>query len=290
VDVYWLEQTEADLANAGTGVLPGDSVGHDGCVTEWRSEREVAQLSAMRFAKRRADWQLGRWTAKNAVAAYLQLPADFCNFAQIEMRSGPSGAPETFLRNKWAPITISLSHRAGRAVCAVAPSLAALGCDLEVVESHSDAFIADYFATEEQLLVARAASADRPWLVTLLWSAKESALKALHAGLRLDTRGVIVTVVDALPGTNHEREAGVPEEYANNANFAARQPGAVNGWHPLRVRQLGGQTFLGWWQHTGNLVRTVVAAPPPAPPLELSILPSSTPGSSAAGSGQSPAA
>ena len=206
--VYWLEQTEPDV--------PG--------VKEWLSAKERVQLNALRFAKRRADWQLGRWTAKHAVAACLQLPADLHNLAKIEVRPGPSGAPETFLGNKWAPVTISLSHRAGRAVCAVAPDRSALGCDLEVIEPHSDAFIADYFATEEQALVARAAPADRPWLVTLLWSAKESALKALRAGLRLDTRGVIVTPVDALRSQNEDEEVGAQEEYAKNLGF--RRPAA----------------------------------------------------------------
>ena len=147
----------------------------------------------------------------------------------------------------------------------------ALGCDLEVIEPHSDAFIADYFATEEQALVARAAPADRPWLVTLLWSAKESALKALRAGLRLDTRRVIVTLVDVLRSQNAEGEVCVPEESVKNPGFAARQPDAVNGWRPLRVRHIHDQTFLGWWQHTGNLLRTIVAAPPPARPLLLNV-------------------
>ena len=92
--------------------MPGDN--------EWLSARERVQLNAMRFAKRRAEWQLGRWTAKLAVAACLQLPADFQSLASIEVRPGPSGAPETFLGNQWAPVTISLSHRDGKAICAVA--------------------------------------------------------------------------------------------------------------------------------------------------------------------------
>ena len=237
MNVYWLEQAEADLPKAGMGLPPVDGYAQDGPATrpesEWLGAKELVQLDAMRFAKRRADWQLGRWTAKHAVAACLQLPADLPSLARIEVRPSPSGAPEMFLGNKWAPVTISLSHRAGRAVCAVATYRSALGCDLEVIEPHSDAFIADYFATEEQALVARAAPADRPWLVTLLWSAKESALKALRAGLRLDTRRVIVTLVDVLGTQNEEGEVCVPGESISNSGFATRQPDAVNGWLPL---------------------------------------------------------
>ena len=74
---------------------------------------------------------------------------------------------------------------------------AELGCDLEIVEPRSDAFIADYFTAEEQALIERTSAADRSLLLALLWSAKESALKALRAGLRLDTRSVIVRPVAA---------------------------------------------------------------------------------------------
>jgi 4'-phosphopantetheinyl transferase len=54
MDVYWLDQTQAD-------VPAGD---------EWLCAREAACLARLRFAKRRADWRLGRWTAKRALAAY----------------------------------------------------------------------------------------------------------------------------------------------------------------------------------------------------------------------------
>src|SRR5271157_5582736 len=182
MDVYWLEQAEADV--------PAEN--------DWLSASEAARLNAMRFAKRRADWRLGRWAAKRAVAAYLDVPGHRQALANIEVHAAPSGAPEVFILNTAAPATISLSHRDGTALCAVAPSGAALGCDLEIIEPRSDAFVADYFTAEEQALVARVSLEDRPRLLALLWSAKESALKALHEGLRLDTRSVVVTVVDAL--------------------------------------------------------------------------------------------
>ncbi len=253
--VYWLEQTAPDV--------PDDN--------EWLTARELVQLNSMRFAKRRAEWQLGRWTAKLAVAACLQLPADLHSLASIEIRPAPSGAPETFLGNQWAPVTISLSHREGKAICAVAPDRGTLGCDLEVIEPHSDAFVADYFTPEEQALVAQGAPADRPWLVTLLWSAKESALKALRDGLRLDTRCVIVTLGDALRTQNEEEEVCVSGEFIKDSAFAARQADSASDWRPLQVRHFHDQTFFGWWQQTGNLLRTVVAAPPPARPCLLNV-------------------
>jgi 4'-phosphopantetheinyl transferase len=224
-DVYWLEQTEADLP-AGT---------------DWLSASEAARINGMRFAKRRAEWLLGRWTAKQAVAAYWKVRAKPRRLASIEIRSAASGAPEVFLAGKAAGVAISLSHRAGRAVCAVAPPDAVLGCDLEVIEPRSDAFVSDYFTDDEQALVAGAAQADQPRVVTLLWSAKESALKALGMGLRLDTRCVQVSLAD---GQDPEL------------------------WCPLQVRY-DGQIFRGWWQSTASILRTLVAAPPPGMPVPV---------------------
>ena len=182
MDVYWLEQTEADV--------PAEN--------QWLSAREMCSLHCMRFAKRRNDWRLGRWTAKRALAACLNLPSDPSALANIEIRAAPSGAPEVYLLNQKSSVTISLSHRSGTALCAVALSGTSIGCDLEMIEARSKAFTADYFTVNEQSLVEQTPAEEQPLLVTLLWSAKESALKALHMGLRLDTTCLDVKFVDEL--------------------------------------------------------------------------------------------
>jgi 4'-phosphopantetheinyl transferase len=261
MDVYWLEQTEADVPQR----------------SDWLSASEAARLNDMRFAKRRADWRLGRWTAKRAVAVCLNVPAHPQGLAEMEIRPAPSGAPEVFFANKSAPVTISLSHRAGTAVCAVALSGAALGCDLELIEPRSDGFVADYFTTEEQALVARAFAADRPRLCALLWSGKESALKALRAGLRLDTRCVSV---EAFGIQHRQSEIGSPDNAfehqgkdgdgcLGDSGLAVPLANGLYNWRPLCVRSSDGQSFRGWWHHTDKLLRTMVAAPPPALPILL---------------------
>ena len=116
MDLYWLEQTEADV--------PQDN--------DWLGEGEAAVLEGMRFAKRRADWRLGRWTAKRALASFWKSSACMRALAAIEIRPAPTGAPEVYLSNSPAAVSISLSHRAGRAICAVSPSVEALGCDVEL--------------------------------------------------------------------------------------------------------------------------------------------------------------
>ena len=246
MEVYWLEQSEAD-------VPAGD---------DWLSASELTQLSTFRFAKRRSDWQLGRWTAKSALALYLNAPADPRIFASLEIRPALSGAPTVFFQNRPAAAAISLSHRAGIAACAVTRSDGVLGCDLELIEPHSGAFLTDYFTTEEQSFVLRTCSDDRPRLLTLLWSAKESALKALHAGLRLDTRTVTVGPFDALRG---EREDAKEREGTRTA--LVRSLDGHFGWSPLQVCSAEGQVFNGWWQRSGDLIRTMVALPPPEPPI-----------------------
>lgn len=233
METYWLEQSEADLP------------AHD----DWLNLDETVLLSRLRFPKRRADWRLGRWTAKHAAAAYLDLPTDSHVLREIEVRPAASGAPEVFVGNAPAVVTISVSHRAGIAVCAIASSGAALGCDLELIEARDASFVADYFTSEEQELISQQPEQDQPQLVTLLWSAKESALKALRQGLRADTRSVAVTL-DTL--TNHN-------------------PGAdgFGRWHPLLVQHAEAEILHGWWQSSGQLVRTLVGVPAPMAPLLL---------------------
>jgi 4'-phosphopantetheinyl transferase len=120
-----------------------------------------------------------------------------------------------------------------------------LGCDLEVIEPHSSAFITDYFTAEEQALIAKQPPSDRPLFPALLWSAKESVLKALRTGLRLDTRRVAID----------------PFEISRD----------IDAWQPFLARHAGDKVFHGWWQASGRVIRTIAAAPPPAPPIRLQV-------------------
>jgi 4'-phosphopantetheinyl transferase len=236
MNIYWLEQTEAEMP----------------LENNWLSASEIVRLNGLRFPKRRADWRLGRWTAKNAVATYLRQSNENFPLTEIEIRSASSGAPEVFLANHPADITISLSHRDGSAACALTTGKVLLGCDLEIVELHSDAFLSDYFTGEEQALLEHAE--DKDLLPALLWSAKESALKALHAGLCLDTRSVVVQLPQQQPRVS-------PANVAEGI------------WTRLEVRHEDGRLFNGWWQHSGILIRTVVSDPASPSPIFLNQYP-----------------
>lgn len=228
--VSWLEQTEAEVPTE----------------NQWLSTRESICLTGMRFAKRRTDWRLGRWTAKHAVATCLNLSTDVHALSTIEILSAPAGVPEVFLQAKPADVAISLSHRNGTALCGVAPAGMRFGCDLETIEPRSAAFVADYFTASEKSLLERTPVEHQPLAVAVVWSAKESALKALHQGLRLDTRCVCVRLVDGL---------------LQSGRNARQEPLASNpdGWRSLTVHCSDGPIYGGWWRFQDHLVRTVVS-------------------------------
>ena len=108
---------------------------------DWLGKRERRALARFRVAPRRADWLLGRWTAKEAIAAWLSVSSD-----RIEVLAAPDGAPEAFLDGEPAPLSVSLSHRGGSAIAVVADAPTVVGCDLEVVEHRSDAFVRNGWA------------------------------------------------------------------------------------------------------------------------------------------------
>jgi 4'-phosphopantetheinyl transferase len=225
METWWLEQSTAEIPAA----------------SDWLSPAEKLRLDAFRFAKRRDDWRLGRWTAKRAIVAYLRVACDPNTLARFEIRPAASGAPKVFYDNEPAEVSISITHRDGTAACAVAPPETAVGCDLELIEPRTEAFLTDYFTAAEQALVKAGSAAERMILPTLLWSAKESALKALKVGLRVDTRCVEVSLGECFPTEPLD-------------------------WRPLTVTHLNGQSLRGWWQAKGGLVRTIVTIPPSAPP------------------------
>lgn len=226
--IYWLEQTADEV--------PGD----DG----WLDSFELQVQRGLRFPKRRADWRLGRWTAKNAVAARLALQSEGAACGSISIRAAPDGAPEAFVYGRPSEWSISLSHSAGTAICAVASSACRVGCDLDSIEPRGEAFIDDYFTASEKLLFREAPPDQADRTATILWSAKESALKALRQGLRLDTRSVAVRLIE-------------------NRMFGP--------WSGLEICSDREATFYGWWSVTGELVRTIVAEAIPAVPVRLPV-------------------
>jgi 4'-phosphopantetheinyl transferase len=208
----------------------------------WLGPRERDVLGALRFPKRRADWRLGRYAAKRAAAAWLGRPSEPLALAELEVLADDSGAPRLHSSGA-APIALSLSHRVGWALAAVAPPDVALGCDLELVEPRSAAFLADYLTPRERAFVAAGGPRDVALRTTLVWSAKECALKALREGLRLDTWSV---------------------------ELAARDGGQECGWWRVAAQAApAGPPFEGWWCRAGSLLACVLGSPALEAPFPL---------------------
>lgn len=220
----------------------------------WLTLGERSRSASMRYPKRRTDFLLNRWGLKLAVARVLGWPDDDAALARIEGRAAADGAPELFIDGRPASRGVSLTNRAGCSVCLVADQPAAIGCDLELVETRSDAFVQDYLTEPERDLVTAAGQA-RDVAANLIWSAKESALKVLRTGLRRDTRSVEVSVADLTP----------PER----------------SWSPFQVRSAEGVVFRGWWRRSGSFLLTACAYgdfPRPAALEAVSPLDDVTPG------------
>ncbi len=213
---------------------------------DWLTLREQTILAELRYTKRRVEFLTRRWTAKRAVAMVLGRGLTTTAVAGVEIRHHPSGAPWVAVDGQPAAIDVSISDRAGWAVCLVGPPGGAsgpLGIDLELVEPRSDAFVGDFFTAGEVAGVRGLPAGEaRDEAANLIWSAKESALKVLKVGLRADTRDVEVDF-------SQERRA--------------------DGWAPLAVTGRDGAAFPGWWRRDGVFLLTLTGRQLAPPPVQL---------------------
>lgn len=200
------------------------------------SADERAVLARLHVPKRRADWLLGRWAAKRAlVVAGLARSEE-----EASVLAAASGAPEAFVLGRPAAVVLSLTHSHGVAVAALGPAGARVGVDLERIEERAPSFAGDWFTeAEQEFVVATGASA---LAATLVWSAKESVMKAIREGLRIPAKEVEVT----------------PE----------RGP-ADGAWRPFEARGPGGDGWGGWWRAEGGFVLSAAADPPSGPPERI---------------------
>ena len=212
--LYWIIQTLADV--------PGSD--------DWLSDNERSILAGLRFKKRRNDWLLGRWTAKQAVCAYQGKGISL--LSEIEIRAAADGAPEAFSNGAPARVSLSISHSNARSFCAVGPPDISMGCDLERIEARDDRLIEDYF-TREEMALCNSAPVEKALLANLIWSAKESVLKALRQGMRRDTRSI-----EVYPGFQ-------------------KAAGCWNAWTGRCIES--SRTFHGWWRSDDGFVYTLAS-------------------------------
>lgn len=217
--------------SAGLSEVPND----DG----WVDPGMAARFSGIRFTKRFTEARLARWVAKRTVAATLGLAETPESLRRIVIRNAPDGAPEAIVGEEPISAVIAMTDRADWSVCAILDGGGRVGCDLELVEPRSAAFVADYFTATEQRRIA--AATDTRILANVMWSAKESALKVLRTGLRRDTRTVEV----------HLDDNDAPD------------------WRPLHIEDTEGRSYPGWWVRFGEFVLTVATEGPTMAPVSL---------------------
>jgi 4'-phosphopantetheinyl transferase len=208
--------------------------------SEWLTADEAARAAAMAFPKRRTEFLLRRWVGKHAVAAVAGLLDDVRSLARIDVANQPSGAPSVLVDGAEVGLEVSLSDRAGWAICVVGAAPGRVGCDLELVETRSPGFVADYLTDAEQAYVVAQPAAEQDAAATLVWSAKESVLKVLQTGLRRDPRSVEVRV-----------------------------GGLGSDWSGLEVRTTDRGVLPGWWLRCGRFLVTVVGEAPFGAPTAL---------------------
>jgi 4'-phosphopantetheinyl transferase len=212
--LYWLIQNLKDVPDR----------------DDWLSESERSILAGHRFEKRRNDWLLGRWTAKRSICPCLR--QEHLAMPSVEIRAAADGAPEAFWRGEPAGISLSISHSNARGFCSAGPPGIRMGCDLEKLESRDDRLVEDYFAPEEIAWVG-IEPLEKTLRANLIWSAKESILKALREGLRRDTRSVLVQ-----------------PEFKDHAC----------GWKTWSGRCLeSSRNFHGWWRSEDGFVYTLAS-------------------------------
>lgn len=218
---------------------------------------ELERYTALRSAKRRQDWLLGRWATKRLICRHFAQQGFDLPLDTITVLNDPDGAPRLgpwglalacpHIGQELAHMHISLSHSGGKAVCAMISNVGqagaaskpaqsdpfpTLGVDIEQIEARGSAFAETYDTQLELDLLAAAPPEEYDALATAIWSAKEATLKLTRHGLRVDTR-----TVTCLPA-----------------------PPVADTWVPISIHtQLTTTPLAGWWREYEGCVVTIVA-------------------------------
>lgn len=206
---------------------------------------ELAVLKSKRFAKRRIDWLHGRLVAKKLInRCHPQAINRALN--EIIIASEPGGAPFSALPGgARLPGWLSISHSASLAAAALSTdSQVQVGIDLEEIAARSPGFFENFFTPREIAYVQAGGTSQLPARLTLIWSAKESVLKAMRTGLARDTRSIEVIPSDV-------EVIETPPEGWRRFN-AAISPGEEAATQPAYWR--------GWWTTLPGFILTLMAS------------------------------
>ncbi|HLN62571.1 MAG TPA: 4'-phosphopantetheinyl transferase superfamily protein [Symbiobacteriaceae bacterium] len=150
------------------------------------SPDEQARAERFRFERDRRSYTVARAAMRQILAAALGLPA-----AAVAFRYGPHGKPQ--LADPGLDLQFNLSHSGSWALCAVVRGRA-VGVDIEYMRTirEFEALANRFYSPRESALLKQMPEAQRPAAFYRAWTSKEAYVKALGAGLTLDTRVVDV--------------------------------------------------------------------------------------------------
>jgi phosphopantetheinyl transferase len=218
-------------------IVDGEMPGLEGQAPAFMHPSELAYLTRRLSLKRRVEWLHGRWAAK----ALLQKCHPDCTnlpLAEILVDCEPGGAPFPALASgARLPGSLSISHSGPMAACALGLDPGQrVGIDIEKIEPRPPGFFEDYFTAHEAVLVRAAPARAQPETITLIWSAKESAFKALGKGLSLDPRSIEIT----------------PSQQAGEGEMSG-------AWRRLAIGgpEAAGLAWDGWWQPYEGYILTL---------------------------------
>ena len=204
----------------------------------WLGPGEVEVLAGLGFEKRRTDWRLGRLRQRPRWRSGWA-----CRPAAWRSRAAPGGAPSPGSTAAATPVSLSLSHRAGRALAVVGEADSRSAATSSWSSRAARAFLNDWLAPAERALVAAPAPAgDDRWPTSL------------------DRQG--------------SRREGAPRGAAPRRADAVVAPDGIDsatpGWRRLAVTWAdGGGHAAGWWRAEPDWVMAVASNPAPGPPRPL---------------------
>lgn len=167
----------------------GQAFWEEAGVDTWLSLQEKERLTTLRFQKRRDEWLHGRWVAKHLLKR-VHPSCEFLPPSDILIVNRLDGSPFIRIQDQDVPGDLSISHRDLWAGAAFTPGeYFCIGIDMEKVEKREPSFYWDYF-TEKEIDSAGRFPLSGEEYYTLLWSAKESVVKALKTGLRIDVQKI----------------------------------------------------------------------------------------------------
>jgi phosphopantetheinyl transferase (holo-ACP synthase) len=195
----------------------------------------------------------------------IEIPADPSGmpYARIAPEAGPVAG---FAPGERLPISVSISHAEGHALCAATwsepvddGSRRTLGIDLGLIEPRSRELVATFFTEDEQRFVRDAPPRERDLRANLVWCAKEAVLKALGLGLTVDTFDL-----SCLPEAVLADPAGWPFGPADDEwrpFVATCSPALVPGGGTIRGVWRSFPRFVGALAYTGHPTTLLRCAP-----------------------------